>query len=127
MEFTALVTLLILIQYFAFTLMCGLARAKAGIAAPLCSGDEQFERAFRVHQNTLEQLIMVLPALWISALFFRPDVAAICGLVFFVARFVYRASYMKDPSTRTLGMSIGLLATLALFGTGLWGIVSKMI
>lgn len=127
MEFAALITVLILIQYFAFTLMCGIARTKAGISAPACSGDEQFERAFRIQQNTLEQLIMVLPAIWICALFFRPDVAAICGLVFFVARFVYRASYMKDPSTRTLGMSIGLLATLALFGTSLWGIISKMI
>lgn len=127
MELTALITLALLIQYFAFTFVCGVARAKAGIVAPCCTGDENFERTLRVQQNTLEQLIMVLPAIWICALFFRPDVAAACGLVFFVARFIYRASYMNDPTTRTLGMSIGLLATAVLFGTSLWGIISKMV
>ncbi len=127
MEYVALVTLLLLVQYLAFTMLCGAARAKSGIKAPAVTGDEAFERAYRVQMNTLEQLIVCLPALWLSALYFMPVVAAVLGLVFFVGRLLYRVSYTRDPATRGAGMIIGFLATLGLLLTALWGLLRTLL
>ena len=126
MEYVALVTLLLVLQYFIFTLLCGAARAKSGIQAPAVTGDETLERAYRVQMNTLEQLMMVLPALWLSAMYFDSLVAALLGLVFFVGRVLYRAGYMKDPAKRGPGFGIGFLATLGLVGTALWGVIASL-
>jgi hypothetical protein len=65
MNLTAGVTLALLIQYFIFSLFVGAARYKTGIKAPATTGDPFFEATFRVQHNTLEQLIHVIPALWI--------------------------------------------------------------
>src|SRR4029453_15409606 len=53
MPYGAIVTVLALLQYTWFGLMVGRAREKYGIAAPATSGNEVFERHFRVHMNTL--------------------------------------------------------------------------
>jgi len=126
MEFVALVTLLLLFQYMTFMMLCGAARAKADIKAPAMSGDVNFERALRVQLNTLEQMVITLPAMWVSGMYFSPTVAAVLGLAFFLGRLLYRTAYMKDPATRTIGMVIGFLANVGLILTGLWGIVIKM-
>lgn len=126
MEFVALVTLLLVLQYFSFSMFVGAARAKSGIQAPAMTGDPIFERAVRVHLNTLEQLVVVLPAMWISGMYFKPMLAAGLGLVFFLGRLVYRQGYMKDPAKRSTGMIIGFLATLAMIFTGAWGVISQL-
>jgi glutathione S-transferase len=126
MEFVALVTLLLLCQYVVFMGMCGKARAQSGIKAPAVTGDETFERAYRVQMNTVEQLVIALPAMWVSGMYFMPMVAAALGLVFFVGRMMYRVSYMKDPESRGPGMIIGFLANIALIATGLWGAISQL-
>lgn len=123
----ALVTLLLVIQYMAFTALCGAARVKAGIKAPACEGDTHFERTFRVQMNTLEQLMTVIPALWMCALFFRPDVAAICGVIFFVGRLLYRASYLSEPEKRAPGMVMGFLASVVMVLSALWGVISALL
>ncbi|MDH4042653.1 MAG: MAPEG family protein, partial [Gammaproteobacteria bacterium] len=121
MQYVSLVTLLLVIQYMIFTMMVGAARSKSGIKAPAVTGDENFERAYRVQMNTLEQLVMTLPALWLSALYFEPFVAALLGLAFFLGRALYRMGYMKSPEKRGPGFGIGFLATIGLIGTALWG------
>jgi uncharacterized membrane protein YecN with MAPEG domain len=126
MEFVALVTLLLICQYVVFMGMCGKARAQSGIVAPAITGDETFERAYRVQMNTVEQLIITLPAMWVSAMYFMPMVAAALGLAFFVGRMMYRVSYMKDPESRGPGMIIGFLANIAMIATGLWGLISQL-
>lgn len=127
MDLAALVTLLILFQYLFFTMMVGAARVKSGVEAPACSGDPGFERAFRIQQNTMEQMLLALPALWICVFFFSSLVASIAGLAFLVGRFIYRAGYMSDPKKRAPGMMIGFLAILVMLGCGLWGVVSGLI
>jgi glutathione S-transferase len=126
MEYVGLVTLLLLCQYIVFTGLCGKARIQSGILAPAMTGDENFERAYRVQMNTIEQLVIALPAMWVSAMYFSPMVAASLGLCFFVGRLMYRLAYMSNPEKRAPGMMIGVVANLALIGTGLWGLISAL-
>ena len=126
MQYVAIVTLLLLIQYTAYTLLCGLARGKETVVAPATSGDERFERAFRVQMNTLEQMAVTIPAMWICAAFFSPIWAAGLGVIFMVGRLVYRQAYMREPSTRGPGMIIGFLANMALVILGLWGAIGQI-
>ena len=126
MEYVALVTLLLLLQYLTFSILVGAARGKSGIKAPAVTGDEGFERAYRVQMNTLEQLVLTLPALWLSGLYFSPMVAALLGLAFFLGRVLYRAGYVKDPQKRGVGFGIGFLASIALVVTALWGVIGAL-
>jgi uncharacterized membrane protein YecN with MAPEG domain len=126
MEFVALVTLLLIFQYMTFMMLCGMARAKGDVKAPATSGDEMYERALRVQMNTVEQLVITLPAMWICAMYYRPLVAAALGLVFFLGRLLYRTAYMRDPTKRGPGMIVGFLANVGLVLTALWGVVIQM-
>jgi len=69
MENVALLVLLSLLQYVYFTIKVGASRGKHGVPAPAVSGNEVWERLFRIQQNTLEQLIIFIPGLYIFALY----------------------------------------------------------
>ncbi|MBT8079228.1 MAG: MAPEG family protein [Gammaproteobacteria bacterium] len=116
MEAVAIVTGLILIQTFHFAFQVGQARVKSGVSAPAMSGDDEFMRAFRVHQNTVEQLVLFIPALWMFAHYVHELTAAGIGLLFIVTRVIYRNTYMRDPASRAKGFGVGavLMATLIL-------------
>ncbi len=58
MKYTALVTIAAVILTFLLSTRVGLARAKLGIAAPATSGQLEFDKAFRIHMNTIEQLVL---------------------------------------------------------------------
>lgn len=122
----ALITLIILLQYNYFTIQVGRARGSE-IKAPAISGSELFERRLRVQLNTLEQLIVTLPAMWICAHFYRVDAAAILGTAFVVGRFLYSTTYVNDPSKRGPGFIIGFLANILLILASLWGVISKLL
>lgn len=126
MEYVALVTLLLLAQFMAFTMLVGAARGRTGVKAPAVTGHEDFERAYRVQVNTLEQLAVTIPALWLSGWYFSPLVAALLGLLFFLGRVLYRAGYVKAPEKRGPGFGIGFLATLGLILTALWGVITAL-
>ena len=72
-------------------------------------GDPEFERVNRVHQNTLEQLVLLLPALWLYAQYVNPLWGAGLGVVYLIGRFLYSAAYKQDPATRTLGFMLTFL------------------
>ena len=114
MSFVIIITVALLVQYSFFSMRAGAARVKGNVEAPATTGDEKFERLLRVQMNTLEQLAVTLPAMWICAVYFRIDVAAILGLVFLIARIIYSAAYIKNPPSRALGMVMGFLANMAL-------------
>jgi glutathione S-transferase len=121
------VTSLALIQVFVFAYQVGLQRVKHGVRAPEVHGAPEFERAFRVHQNTIEQLIMFIPALWIFASYWRADIAAGIGLIFVISRQVYRNAYIEDPAKRSAGFGIGAAAITVLMLGGLVGAVMNLI
>jgi len=126
MQYVALVTLILLSQYIVYMGLCGKARAQGGVQAPAVTGDETFERAYRVQMNTIEQLLITLPAMWVCAYYFNPLWAAGFGLMFFLGRIIYRAAYMVDPTKRGTGMIIGFLANIGLILTGLWGVIGQL-
>jgi len=123
MDFVAFTTLLLLAQYLFFMAMTGKARDEIGIKAPATTGDETFERILRVQLNTLEQLMVTLPCMWLCAFYFSTSFAGIMGLVFFTGRVLYRKAYIADPGTRTTGMIMGFLANILLLITALFGVV----
>ena len=126
MQYVAIVTILLLIQYTIYMGLCGAARGKDKVEAPATTGDPHFERAFRVQMNTLEQLMVTIPAMWICAYFFSPLWAAGLGVMFMVGRLVYRQAYMKDPASRGAGMGIGFLANVGLMVLSLWGAIGQL-
>ena len=109
MEPVVIVTVLALLQYMYFGIQVGGARQKSGVKAPATSGDPQFERVYRIHQNTLEQLIVLIPVLWMYGRFVNPLWGAGMGAVYLIGRFVYSSEYTKDPSTRTLGFTLSFM------------------
>jgi len=127
MAYVALVTILLLIQYTFFTLMAGMARGKDTVVAPATTGDEMYERRFRVQINTLEQLMVTLPAMWVCANFFRADVAAALGFVFFISRFIFSALYVKDPKSRAPGFIVGFFSNVGLMLCALFGVIRHLL
>jgi glutathione S-transferase len=125
MEPVALVTSLALLQYFAFGILVGRARARTGVAAPAMTGHPEFERYNRVHQNTLEQLVIFLPALWLFATYVQPLAAAGLGVLFIVGRLVYLRGYVANPGKRTVGFAMTALAQLPLLLGGIIGAVTS--
>jgi glutathione S-transferase len=126
-ELVAIVTALALLQVFVFAIQVGQARVKHGVNAPATSGPPEFERVFRVHENTVEQLIIFVPSLWLFATYWRADVAAALGMVFIIGRQVYRSAYIGDPAKRSAGFSIGAIAMTILLLGGLVGAVMAML
>ncbi|HET7174702.1 MAG TPA: MAPEG family protein [Gammaproteobacteria bacterium] len=122
MAYVYLVTLLILLEYLIFGYLVSRARTRYRVVAPAVTGHPQFERYHRVQQNTIEQLVVVLPALWIFGLTLSGLWAAALGLVFVIARAWYAYGYVtsKSGGGRHYGFMLGLYATVALLiGSGL--------
>ena len=123
MSFVIIVMGLALIQYMYFAFQVGGARERFGVKAPAISGNEQFERYFRVQQNTLELLVVLLPSLWMFASYLSAPTAAALGGVYLIGRFVYSIGYVKDPAKRGAGFGLSFLPIAALLLGGLYGAI----
>jgi glutathione S-transferase len=121
MEPVAVVIVLALLQYVAFGMLVGWARGKYGVKAPAVTGHETFDRYFRVHQNTLELLVVFVPAIWLFGLYVDPTWAALLGLVYVVARVLYLRGYVADPAKREVGFTLSILPVFVLLAGALWG------
>lgn len=113
-HFTALVTVLSLVVYFVMAGKVGQARGKFGIQAPATTGNPEFERIFRVHQNTMESMVMFLPALWLFSAYVSDAYAALLGLVWIVGRIAYARAYYREAGARGPGTLISLGAVVVL-------------
>ena len=123
MPYVAIVTVVALLQFTWFGLLVGRARDKYGIAAPATHGNETFERHFRVHMNTLEQLVTFLPVLWIFAYMVSPIWAAGLGVVYLIGRAIYGRAYVRDPKSRSLGFALtSIPVLLMMLGIVIWSV-----
>lgn len=127
MEFTALVILAALAQYLFFSIRVAMARGRYGVKAPATSGDETWDRLFRVQMNTLEQLVVFIPALVLFSLYVSDSWAVLPGLVYLVGRQLYSHAYVSNPKSRGPGMGLTLFASVTLMVGALAGIVLKLV
>jgi len=114
MSLVAAVLALALIEFFVFGLLVGRARQTYGVPAPAIAGHPVFDRYMRVHQNTMEQLVVFVPAMWLFATYVSANIAALLGLVFVVGRVLYMRGYVQDPSKRSLGFAVSAIPQLIL-------------
>ena len=121
--FPSILTVLTLILYFILTANVGRARLKYKVPVPQTSGDPDFERVFRVQQNTLEQLILFLPSLWLFSLFVSAIWGAGIGALWIVGRILYAWGYYQAAEKRGIGFGINVLSTLVLLIGSLVGII----
>lgn len=120
---TALTTILISVAVY----FVGKARGKYQIHAPAITGHPDFERAFRAHQNTLEQTVVFLPVLWLATIYSFEMVAASLGYIWLAGRLWYLFGYISAAGKRGMGFMISSLAFLGLLSLSLWGVIGKMI
>lgn len=110
-HYTALVTVLAVVLYFYSGLRVAKARAKYGVKAPATAGNADFERVFRVQQNTLEWMPIFLPLLWLFALYVNDWGAALLGLLWLVGRILYIVGYTKAADQRHKGFAMQAAAS----------------
>jgi glutathione S-transferase len=123
MPWVHIVIALALIEFLYFGFAVGRARARYRVPAPATSGNEIFERYFRVHMNTLEQLVVFVPSILLFARYGSPTVAAGLGAVFLVGRIVYFNSYVAEPRKREVGFVMSMLPNVILLIGGLYGAI----
>ena len=127
MEWTTIVTMLALIEVAVFGLRTGMARTRYGVKAPATTGDEMFERYYRVHYNTIEQLILFVPGLWAFGYYVSYYWAAGIGAVFLLGRIIYAVSYVRDPETRGAGTLVSMVPCWTLVIGGLTGAILHLV
>ena len=125
--YPAAVTLLTLLFYVLVTMNCGRNRAKHHVAAPAVTGNEGYERAYRVQMNTLEHMVFFLPSMWLYAWTVSASWAAGIGLIWIVGRILYAFAYYNEPAKRPPGMLVTFAAQIVLFIGALIGIGGMLI
>ena len=123
----SLIVLLAILEFMVLGFMVGRARGKYGIKAPATSGNEMFERHFREHYNTLEQLIVFLPAVWLFGSYISDLWGAILGAVFILGRVLFAVGYVRDPAKREVGALLSAAGVIPLVLGALYGVIRQLI
>jgi uncharacterized membrane protein YecN with MAPEG domain len=121
MELVAIVAAGALLEYLVFVLRAGQARGRYEVAAPATHGHPLFERHLRVQENTVEQLVVFLPSLFLFGHYVSPTWGAAVGLVFIAGRALYARAYVSDPARRGPGFLLTLLSNSVLLAGALIG------
>jgi len=109
MVWVDVVTLLALVQFFLFAAAVSRARVRYGVHAPAITGHATFERYFRIHQNTLELLVLFIPSMWLAVRYFFPTYVAAIGVLFLIGRTWYYFAYIGNPRKRSLAAGLSFL------------------
>ena len=120
--YTAVVLCLGLIVYVWVTIRVGGARAKFKIDAPTMTGPAEFERVIRVQANTVEQLVLFVPALLLFAAAWGDSPAAVVGVFWPIARVLFAVRYAAGAN-RSLGFGVSFIVSAILLVGGLVGAV----
>ena len=123
---TTLAVLVALLVYFGLGGVVGMARTKFGVPAPQATGHPEFDKRNRVHMNTLEQLVMFVPAAMFAAPVLGDPTTAVIALVWSVGRLLYARAYYVDPAKRSLGFLLTFVPTLILIIAAAWGAIGAL-
>jgi glutathione S-transferase len=122
-HYTAIVTLLAVALYFFLATRVAVAHGKFDVKLPATTGNPDFDRVYRVHQNTLEWMPTFLVTLWLCAIYLNDIVAAVLGLIWIGGRVLYFVGYRKAVEKRLPGFFIQSGACGLLFVGALAGII----
>lgn len=125
--YAALATGLAILVYVWTGTLVGPARKKHGVDHPNTQGPDDFNRVWRAHQNTLEQLLIFLPSLWLFAVIVNDCWAAILGLVWAIGRIIYVRGYIVAAPKRAPGFMIAILSTAALLFGSLGVVIAQLL
>ena len=89
------------------------------------TGPESFERLVRVHLNTQDRLVLMLPLMATAAQFWSPQWVAAAGVLFLAGRLVYWKGYVQQPGKRALGIILTVLAIGLCFLATVAGLVKS--
>jgi glutathione S-transferase len=126
-NFTAVVTLLALIFYCWIGFRVAQARVRFGVKAPATTGNPDFERVFRIQMNTLEWMPIVLPAIWLAAIYVSDIGAALLGVVWIAGRVLYMRGYTAAAEKREPGFFVQAIAAGLLWLAALIGVLASML
>src|SRR5271157_3661014 len=122
-----IVTLLALLEYSILGVMVGQARQRYGVEAPATTGNPDFERYFRVHENTLESLIVFIPAVWIFSLTVSYHFGVALGLLFVIARIIYASGYLSAAAKRAPGaIATAVINGILVLGSLIWIVIKAL-
>lgn len=121
--YVSLVTLLAVVLNVWFATKVSLTRGK--IKAPAITGSPEFERAQRVHMNTIEQTVVFLPSLWLAVSVFGDLYTALIGGVWIIGRVLYARAYWADKN-RGFGFNLTFMPSLVLLIIALYSVISAI-
>ncbi len=126
MALISFIAALAVLEYLVIMLMTGRARSRYGVLAPATVGHPIFERWYRVQHNTIEQLVIFLPSLFLFGAYASRGWGVALGLLFIVGRIVYARAYVADPAGRGPGFGLSFGANVILLIGGLVGTLAAM-
>jgi len=127
MTYVELVMLLALLEFLLFALAVGRARTRYRVPAPATGGHEVFERYFRAHMNTLEQLVVFLPSIWLFAHYINAWIAVTLGALFIIGRGLYFRGYVQSAAARHAGFTLSAIPNVALLIGALIGVIRAIV
>jgi uncharacterized membrane protein YecN with MAPEG domain len=125
---TAVATLLAVVIALWTAIRVARTRGRVGIFPPATTGSPELECALRAQANTVEHIVIFLPALWVATLYFQGWIPPAIGLLWCLGRILYALGYRADkPGRREPGFITGMLSTIALIVLAGIGIVQAWI
>jgi len=123
----ALITALNIVLIAVAMSLVGRARGRFQIKAPATTGNLEFERVFRAHQNTLEQTIMFLPVLWLATVYGHEQYASWLGYAWLAGRAWYLVGYVRPTGRRDGGFLVAILAWFCLLVLSFYGLLPRLL
>ncbi len=121
-----LVILFALLQLIFFMVQVGKARATYGVKAPATTGNENFERYYRVQMNTIETSVVFIPAILLASQYWSPYLMAAMGLIYLIGRILYFEAYINGKK-RTIPFMMGVIPVLLYIFLGIAGSIRALL